>query len=56
MKKIIGRGRELKKFKLILNSKKSEFVVVCGRRRVGKTFIIREFFKENSERLLEEIF
>lgn len=47
MKKIIGRGRELKKFKLILNSKKSEFVVVCGRRRVGKTFIIREFFKEN---------
>ena len=30
-----------------MNSKKSEFVVVCGRRRVGKTFIIREFFKEN---------
>ena len=42
------RTRErAKKIKLILNSKKSEFVVVCGRRRVGKTFIIREFFKEN---------
>ena len=47
MKEIIGRIKEQKKFKQILNSKKSEFVAVCGRRRVGKTYMIREFFSEN---------
>ena len=28
-------------------SNSSVFTVLTGRRRVGKTFIIREFFKEN---------
>ena len=43
--KIIGREREKIEFQELKNSKTSEFVVVYGRRRVGKTFLIREFFK-----------
>lgn len=41
---IIGRYREIKAFNKIVKSKKSEFLTVYGRRRVGKTFLIREFF------------
>jgi len=39
-------GREAEKADLIrfLESEKSEFVVVFGRRRVGKTYLIREYF------------
>jgi len=44
-KVFIGRTREVKKFDKILQSKKSEFLTVYGRRRVGKTFLIREYFK-----------
>lgn len=41
---IIGRKEELKLFGELMNSGKSEFVAVYGRRRVGKTFLIREAF------------
>jgi predicted AAA+ superfamily ATPase len=41
---MIGRQEEKAGFIQFLESKKSEFVVVFGRRRVGKTFLIREFF------------
>ncbi len=44
---IIGRTSEMKLFQQILDSDKSEFIAVCGRRRVGKTFLIREFFETN---------
>ncbi len=44
MHKIIGRKREIQQFQKLLQSKKSEFVAVYGRRRVGKTFLIREYF------------
>lgn len=44
MKEIIGRKEEVKTLKKALNSRKSEFIAVYGRRRVGKTFLIREFF------------
>ncbi len=44
---IIGRDIEKNEFDNILRSDKSEFVAVYGRRRVGKTFLIREYlFKE----------
>ena len=39
---LIGRKREFKTLKSYLNSDKSEFVAVYGRRRVGKTFLIRK--------------
>ena len=42
--KIIGRDREKDVLSKCLSSKRPEFVVVYGRRRVGKTFLIKEFF------------
>ena len=42
--KIIGRKRELQILEQIYTSKQSEFIAVYGRRRVGKIFLIREFF------------
>lgn len=41
---VIGRKKEIQKLDAILQSKKSEFLAVYGRRRVGKTFLIREYF------------
>ena len=45
MQKFIGREQELKKLKKIGQSGRSEFVAVYGRRRVGKTFLIRTAFE-----------
>lgn len=42
--KIIGREREIEELKRLQASNTSEFVMVYGRRRVGKTYLIREFF------------
>ena len=41
---LIGRKEEQRKLREAYNSEYSEFVVVYGRRRVGKTFLIREQF------------
>jgi len=41
---IIGRDKEKTALKQCMESNVSEFLVVYGRRRVGKTFLIREFF------------
>jgi len=41
---IIGRKTEQEALNRIIESDEAEFVVVFGRRRVGKTFLIREFF------------
>ena len=46
MEKIIGRERELEKLSDYMQSGRSEFVAIYGRRRVGKTFLIRSFFKD----------
>lgn len=43
---IIGRKEELHKLEKAFKSKEAQFVTVFGRRRVGKTFLIREFFKK----------
>lgn len=43
---LIGRQQECKKLEQCLVSKRSEFVIVCGRRRIGKTFLIDSFFKK----------
>jgi AAA+ ATPase superfamily predicted ATPase len=39
-----GRENEIKILENIWNSKEAEFVAIYGRRRVGKTFLIREVF------------
>jgi AAA+ ATPase superfamily predicted ATPase len=46
MEDIIGRKTEMNRLNEYLNSEKAELVVVYGRRRVGKTFLIKQFFNE----------
>jgi len=43
--KIIGRKEEQTELIEVFNSKKAEFVVLYGRRRIGKTFLIEQFFR-----------
>lgn len=45
---IIGRKKELQILKKLSRSEKAELVVLYGRRRVGKTFLIREFFNKQN--------
>lgn len=42
----VGRERELKKLNDMYQSNQFEFAVLYGRRRVGKTTLIREFMKD----------
>lgn len=46
MHQIFARIKELKILERIFHSGKPEFLAVYGRRRVGKTFLIREYFQE----------
>jgi AAA+ ATPase superfamily predicted ATPase len=41
---IIGRLNEQKELQRFYDSKESEFVIVYGRRRVGKTFLVGEYY------------
>jgi hypothetical protein len=43
--KIIAREKEIKILKTIYESTNSEFLAVYGRRRVGKTYLIKNFFE-----------
>ena len=43
-REVIGRTREREILTEALNSHRSELVAVYGRRRIGKTYLIREFF------------
>ena len=42
---IVGREKELAQINQYYNSGKAEFIAVYGRRRVGKTYLIRQHFK-----------
>ncbi len=42
---MIGREREVKTLKKALKSPEAELIALLGRRRVGKTYLVREFFK-----------
>lgn len=42
---IIGRHEEQDVLKACINTDKAEFVAVYGRRRVGKTYLIKQYFK-----------
>ncbi len=44
MDEIIGRKKELKILEDALSSNSAEFIAIYGRRRVGKTFLIKNFF------------
>lgn len=43
---IIGRTEEIKKLEKVLKSSKSEFVAIYGRRRVGKSYLVEEVYKD----------
>ena len=42
---LIGRGMEQQTLSRALRSKNAEFIAIYGRRRVGKTFLVRQFFE-----------
>jgi AAA+ ATPase superfamily predicted ATPase len=44
--KLVGRQREVLYFNKALNSSVSELVAIYGRRRIGKTFLVREHLKK----------
>ncbi|MDR3340708.1 MAG: AAA family ATPase [Candidatus Symbiothrix sp.] len=44
---LLGRKKEQIILQQLIESEKSEFVALYGRRRVGKTFLVKEFFKNN---------
>src|SRR3990167_3364032 len=41
---LIGRLAEQKQLQKCYSSDESEFVVIYGRRRIGKTYLVKEFF------------
>ena len=43
---IIGRKQEIEELERHYNSDRPEFVAIYGRRRVGKTFLVKQTFKE----------
>ena len=43
-KSIIGREQEVEQLRNYIASNQSEFIVIYGRRRVGKTYLIKELF------------
>ncbi len=44
---IIGRKRELKVLEETLSSSSAEFIAIYGRRRIGKTYLIKQFFSQH---------
>lgn len=46
MKNIEGREIEIEKLENYIASRKSEFIAIYGRRRVGKTFLVKELFED----------
>ena len=46
-KNFIGREREIESLTKCMESNQAQLVVVYGRRRVGKTFLIESFFEDD---------
>lgn len=44
---IIGRKAEMQLLEQYINSGKAEFIALYGRRRIGKTFLIRQYFQNH---------
>ena len=47
MNDLIGREKEIERLNRALTEKEAQLIIVYGRRRVGKTFLINEFFNES---------
>lgn len=48
MNKLIGRENQVEELEKLQSSVKSELVVIYGRRRVGKIFLIRQTYKKQT--------
>lgn len=46
MAEIIGRKKEIEELNRLYHSDKAQFVAVYGRRRVGKTYLVNQVFKD----------
>ena len=46
MDRLIGRERECEELGWAMKSQRSEFVIMYGRRRIGKTFLVRRYFND----------
>lgn len=44
---LIGREKEIQELRQAYDSGESKFVAVFGRRRIGKTYLVREVFQDN---------
>ncbi|MEN8237338.1 MAG: ATP-binding protein [Pseudomonadota bacterium] len=51
MNKIIGRENEQKLLKRALEADTSEFIAIYGRRRIGKTYLISQYFRQFDDAL-----
>ena len=49
MSKIIGRKQEIETLKHVCAAKEAQFIAIYGRRRIGKTHLIREFFRPRAD-------
>lgn len=47
LEKLIGREKELQELDWAMQSQRSELIILKGRRRVGKTFLIRSYFSDS---------
>ena len=47
MEKLVGRQEEQLQLHKALNSNRPELIAIYGRRRVGKTFLIRTIFADD---------
>lgn len=56
VREIIGRKKELEQLSSIYNSNKAELVAVYGRRRIGKTYLVKSFFNDNFDYYATGIF
>ena len=52
MARIIGRFEQKKVLEAAYNSSVAEFIALYGRRRVGKTYLIRNFFEDKEDDIL----
>lgn len=43
---IVGREIEIEKLENYIASRKSEFIAIYGRRRVGKIFLVKELLED----------
>ncbi|MEI8321436.1 MAG: ATP-binding protein [Alphaproteobacteria bacterium] len=53
--KLIGRSVEKEVLRDLLNSDNPEFLAIYGRRRVGKTYLVREYFSNSKKALFFNI-